>query len=55
MAGARPNRIGTSALKAKFMNLAQTSQFVVKFQPPADVANMLEGRGFNYNRYYAYA
>jgi len=49
MAGARPNRIGTSALKAKFMNLAQTSQFVVKFQPPADVATMLEGRGFNYN------
>ncbi len=48
MAGARPNRIGTSALKAKFMNLAQTSQYTVKFQPPAEVATRLTGRGFNY-------
>ena len=48
MAGARPNRIGTSALKSKFMNLAQTSQFVVKFQPPKKVADMLVERGFNY-------
>lgn len=48
MAGARPNRVGTSALKAKFMNLAQTSQFVVKFQPPADVATTLLRRGLNY-------
>ena len=28
--------------------MAQTSQFMVKFQPPADVATMLEGRGLNY-------
>jgi len=48
MAGARPNRIGTSALKAKFMNLAQTSQFVVKFQPPNAVSKMLLARGLNY-------
>lgn len=48
MAGARSGRISTSSLKAKFMNLAQTSQFMVKFQPPADVATMLEGRGLNY-------
>ena len=31
------------------MNLAQTSQYMVKFQPPAAVSNMLDGRGFNYN------
>ena len=31
------------------MNLAQSSQFMVKFQPPADVATMLEGRGLSYS------
>ena len=31
------------------MNLAQSLQFMVKFQPPADVATMLEGRGLNYS------
>ena len=32
------------------MNLAQTSQYVVKFAPPPDVLNLLQGRGLNYSQ-----
>jgi len=43
MAGPKPNSIGTSALKSKIMNLAQTSVYQVKVQPPRDVDRSLGG------------
>lgn len=43
MAGPRPNSIGTSELKSRIMNLAQTSVYQVKVQPPADVDTALGG------------
>ena len=46
MAGAKPTRIGTSALKAKFMRVAQTNEFSIKFNTtPGGVKSMLEERG----------
>ena len=50
MAGPRPNKISTSAIKSRLLNLAQTSVYRVKIQPPLSVNNFLEGqgRGFSY-------
>ena len=41
MAGASPNAFKTGALKSKIMNLAQTSVYQVKIQPPPNVLNFL--------------
>ena len=51
MAGPRPNRIPTGSLKSRILNLAQTSVYRVKIQPPVAVDNFLQrvGREFNYN------
>lgn len=50
MAGARPNAFSTSDLKSRIMNLAQTSVYQVKIQPPSQVINFINktGRGFDY-------
>ena len=48
MAGAKPTRIGTSALKAKFMRVAQTNEFTVKFNTiPGGVNSLLAARKFS--------
>jgi len=44
----RPRRVGTTELTSRFLNLAQTSVFTVKIQPPALVAAYLNERGVNY-------
>jgi len=50
MAGPRPNRISTSTLKSRILNIAQTSVYQVKLQPPAAVINFLRSspRGVDY-------
>lgn len=50
MAGGRINRIKTSELKSRILNLAQTSVYQVKVQPPIDVISYLNqgDRTFNY-------
>ena len=50
MAGPRPNRLTTSALKSRILNIAQTSVYQVKLQPPAAVINFLRAapRGVDY-------
>ena len=42
MAGASPNAFSTGALKSKIMNLAQTSVYQVKIQPPPNVLSFLQ-------------
>jgi len=49
MPGPRPTRVRTSDLKSRFMNVAQTSVYMVKLQPPSDVVSYLREKGFNYN------
>ena len=49
MPGPRPSRVRTSDLKSRFMNVAQTSVYMVKLQPPSEVVSYLNSRGFNYN------
>ena len=51
MAAPRPNRIGTSFLKTRILNVAQTSVYQVKLQPTASVINFLRGpsRQVDYN------
>ena len=41
MAGPKPNKINTSTLKSRILNLAQTSVYQVKLQPPAPVQDFL--------------
>jgi hypothetical protein len=49
MAGPRPNKIRTSDLKTRILNLAQTTVYQVKLQPPEPVRNYLNEReNFNY-------
>ena len=50
MAGPRPNKVSTSSLKSRLLNLAQTSVYRVKVQPPFEVDNFLQrtGRDFSY-------
>jgi len=49
MPGPRPTRVRTSDLKSRFLNVAQTSVYMVKLQPPSDVVSYLQEKGFNYN------
>jgi hypothetical protein len=49
MPGPRPTRVRTSDLKSRFMNVAQTSVYMVKLQPPSAVTSFLQEQGFNYN------
>jgi hypothetical protein len=50
MAGPSPNTLSISKIKSNLLNLAQTSVYQVKLQPPSDVQNFLsqEGRNFSY-------
>ena len=49
MAGPRPNKIRTSDLKTRILNLAQTTVYQVKLQPPPKVIESLNKReNFNY-------
>ena len=41
MAGPRPNKINTSTIKSRILNLAQTSVYQIKMQPPAPVRDFL--------------
>ena len=49
MPGPRPTRVRTSDLKSRFMNVAQTSVYMVKLQPPSEVVSFLSSKGFNYS------
>ena len=49
MPGPTPRRVRTSDLKSRFMNVAQTSVYMVKLQPPSEVASFLQEQGFNYS------
>ena len=51
MPAARPNRVSTSFIKSRILNIAQTSVYQVKLQPPAAVVNFLRSasRGVDYN------
>ena len=49
MPGPRPTRVRTSDLKSRFMNVAQTSVYMVKLQPPSEVVSFLQSKGFNYS------
>lgn len=48
MPAPRPNAIKTSHLKSRILNIAQTSVYQVKLQPPPSVSGFLSSRGFNY-------
>ena len=48
MAGPRPNKVKTADLKSRILNLAQTSVYQVKIQPPPQVAAFMQVKGFNY-------
>ena len=41
MAGPLPNKVNTTVIKSRILNLAQTSVFQVKLQPPPDVVSFL--------------
>ena len=49
MPGPRPTRVRTSDLKSRFLNVAQTSVYMVKLQPPSEVTSFLQEQGFNYS------
>ena len=53
MAGPRPNKVSTSHLVSRFLKVAQTSVYRVKFQPPLGVQNFLTRslRGFDYTTF----
>ncbi len=48
MAGYAPNTVNTSTLKSRILNIAQTSIYHVKIQPPSLVASYMRGEGINY-------
>jgi len=48
MAGVTPNRIKTSDLKSRVLNLSQTSVFQVKLNPPSAVVKLLDSRGVQF-------
>ena len=48
MPAPRPNRVKTTDLKSRILNLAQTSVYQVKVQPPPDVSAFLALRGIYY-------
>ena len=41
MAGPKPNKVSTSAIKSRILNLSQTSVYQIKMQPPAPVRDFL--------------
>lgn len=49
MAGPRPNKIRTSDLKTRILNLAQTTVYQVKLQPPDKVVTYLNSGDINFN------
>jgi len=49
MPGYAPNRVSSSDIKSRFLNLAQTSVYMVKLQPPTDVTDFLALRGYTYS------
>ena len=50
MAGASPNKKTISDIKSKVLNLAQTSVYQVKIQPPKSVSDYLNNnKNFDYN------
>lgn len=49
MAGPRPNAIKTSEIKSRILNIAQTSVYQVKIQPPSSLNQLLSSSGFNYS------
>ena len=53
MAGPLPNKVSTSHLVSRFLKVAQTSVYRVKFQPPLGVQNFLtrSRRGFDYTTF----
>lgn len=48
MPAPRPNAVKTAHLKSRILNIAQTSVYQVKIQPPPAVNAFLSSRGFNY-------
>ena len=50
MPAPRPNRVKTSDLKSRILNLAQTSVYQVKLQPPPSVSAFLALRGIYYGQ-----
>ena len=48
MAGYAPNTVNTSTLKSRILDIAQTSIYHVKLQPPSLVASYMRGEGINY-------
>ena len=44
----KPKKVRTADLRSDFLRVAQTSVFIVKIQPPAEVAAYLRGREINY-------
>jgi hypothetical protein len=49
MAGPTPRGVTNSEIKSRILNVAQTSVFMVKLQPPAGVVSYLQEKGFNYS------
>jgi hypothetical protein len=50
MAGPIANSWRTSAIKSRILNVAQTSVYQVKLQPPSLVNSFLDSRGFSYSQ-----
>ena len=52
MAGPSPNKVSTSFLKSRILNIAQTSVYQVKVQPPSTVSSFLNSspRRVSYDR-----
>ena len=50
MPGYAPNKISSAQVKSNLLNIAQTSIYMVKVQPPLGVQNFMnqQGRGFDY-------
>ena len=43
MPGYAPNKISSAQVKSNLLNIAQTSIYMVKVQPPSDVVSFLSG------------
>ena len=48
MPGYAPNKISSAQVKSNLLNIAQTSVYLIKVQPPSGVASFLRGQGYNY-------
>ncbi len=49
MPGYAPNKISSAQVKSNLLNIAQTSIYMVKVQPPSDVVSFLSGQGYSYS------